>query len=317
MTTTANKALVSRYYDEVLTQRNLAAVPNVETFTKLTGMDPEQVARAVRALSLWFIKTSGTFGGLMNVSVVGITDEAREKVRQPDVDRVALGAILRRVRGPGLRVTRTPSGVAAQVYRVQAPGAVVYLRIAEEDHEDLSVDAALLEHLRANGLHVPLVIHVEPFDQTLGRSVLLMGEIPGEPLARCRAEDAARRVARAAGAAVRRTPTRPRSAPPRTARTAVGAGSARPAPTGPAALGPFVGSATPALAPAPAPPRPRRSAPRTAPRSSPGHGRPGPLDGPCLDGPCRRPTVAAWWGSGRPDLLPCQLYIGGSSPVVR
>jgi Ser/Thr protein kinase RdoA (MazF antagonist) len=120
--------------------------------------------------------------------------------RRPDVDRAALGAILRRVLGSGLRVTRTPSGVAAQVYRVQAPGRVLYLRIAEEDHEDLSVDAALLEHLRANGLHVPLVVHVEPFAQTLGRSVLLMGEIPGEPLARCRDEDAARRVVRAAGA---------------------------------------------------------------------------------------------------------------------
>ena len=120
--------------------------------------------------------------------------------RRPDVDRTALRAILRRVLGPGLRVTRTSAGVAAQVYRVQAPGRVLYVRIAEEDHEDLSVDAALLEHLRANGLHVPSVLHVEPIDQALGRSLLLMGEIPGEPLAECRDEDAARRVARAAGA---------------------------------------------------------------------------------------------------------------------
>jgi hypothetical protein len=58
--------------------------------------------------------------------------------RRPDVDRTALRAILRRVLGPGLRVTRTSAGVAAQVYRVQAPGRVLYLRIAEEDHEDLS-----------------------------------------------------------------------------------------------------------------------------------------------------------------------------------
>lgn len=120
--------------------------------------------------------------------------------RRPDVDGVALGAMLRRVLGPGLRVARAPAGVAAQVYRVEAAECVLYVRIAEEDHEDLSVDAALLEHLRAEGLQVPPVVHVEPFDQALGRSVLIMGEIPGAPLAYCRDEGAARRVARAAGA---------------------------------------------------------------------------------------------------------------------
>jgi aminoglycoside phosphotransferase len=119
--------------------------------------------------------------------------------RRPDVDRPALAAVLRRVLGPGLRVARTPAGVAAQVYRVQAAERVVYARIAEEDHEDLSVDAALLEHLGGQGLQVPAVVHVEPFDQDLGRSVLIMGAIAGAPLAHCRDEGAARRVARAAG----------------------------------------------------------------------------------------------------------------------
>jgi aminoglycoside phosphotransferase len=120
--------------------------------------------------------------------------------RRPDVDGAALAAILRRVLGPGLRVARTPAWAAAQVYRVQAAESVLYVRIAEEDHEDLSVDAALLDHLRAEGVHVPEVVHVEPFDQTLGRSVLIMGEIAGQPLAQCRDESAASRVVRAAGA---------------------------------------------------------------------------------------------------------------------
>ena len=119
--------------------------------------------------------------------------------RKPDVDRNALHAILRRVLGAELRVARTPAGVAAQVYRVHAVGRVLYVRIAEEDDEDLSVDAALLEHLRVEGLHVPPVVHVEPFDQALGRSVLIMGEIAGEPLAQCRDQRAARRVVRLAG----------------------------------------------------------------------------------------------------------------------
>src|SRR4029450_6369928 len=119
--------------------------------------------------------------------------------RRPDVDRPALAAVLGRVRGPGVRVARAPAGVAAQVYRVQAAERVVYVRIAEEDHEDLSVDAALLEQLRGRGLHVPAVVHVDPFDQDLGRSVLIMGAIAGEPLARCRDERTPPRVARSAG----------------------------------------------------------------------------------------------------------------------
>jgi Ser/Thr protein kinase RdoA (MazF antagonist) len=107
--------------------------------------------------------------------------------------------MLRPVLGPEFSVARTPAGVAAQVYRVQASGRVVYMRIAEDDDEDLSVDAALLEHLAALGLHVPEVVHVERFNQALGRSVLIMGEVAGEPLAGCRNRRAARRVARAAG----------------------------------------------------------------------------------------------------------------------
>ncbi|HVD16771.1 MAG TPA: aminoglycoside phosphotransferase family protein [Actinomycetota bacterium] len=119
--------------------------------------------------------------------------------RKPDIDRRALEAMLQRVLGPGLTVARTPSGVAAQMYRVQAAGRVVYARVAEDDHEDLSVDAALLERLGAMGLRVPRVVHVEPSAQAVGRSVLVMTEIAGEPLAGWRDQRAAQRVARAAG----------------------------------------------------------------------------------------------------------------------
>jgi Ser/Thr protein kinase RdoA (MazF antagonist) len=119
--------------------------------------------------------------------------------RRPDVDQQALQAMLRPVLGPELTVARTPAGLAALVYRVHAAGGVVYARIAENDDEDLSVDAALLEHLRALGLRVPPVIHVEPFDQAVGRSVLITGEIAGAPLAGCRDQRAARRIAHAAG----------------------------------------------------------------------------------------------------------------------
>jgi hypothetical protein len=69
---------VVRYFDE----HDGAEIPDVETFAKLTGMDPTQVARAVRALSPRFIKTQASLGGLMDVAVMGVTDEARQAVGQ-------------------------------------------------------------------------------------------------------------------------------------------------------------------------------------------------------------------------------------------
>ncbi len=69
---------IVRYYDE----HDGPEIPDVETFAKLTGMDPGQVARAVRALSPRFIETQATYGGLMNVAIMGVTDEARQVVGQ-------------------------------------------------------------------------------------------------------------------------------------------------------------------------------------------------------------------------------------------
>jgi hypothetical protein len=69
---------IVRYFDK----HDGPEIPDVETFAKLTGMDPGQVARAVRALSPRFIKTQATYGGLMDVAVMGVTDEARQVVGQ-------------------------------------------------------------------------------------------------------------------------------------------------------------------------------------------------------------------------------------------
>jgi hypothetical protein len=116
--------------------------------------------------------------------------------RSQDVDQQALRAMLRPVLGPEFSVARTPAGMSTQMYRVDAARRVVYVRIAEDDDDDLAVDAALLEHLGAFGLRVPQVVHVEPFNQALGRSVLIMSQIAGEPLAGCRDQRAARRPGR-------------------------------------------------------------------------------------------------------------------------
>jgi hypothetical protein len=69
---------IVRYFDE----HDGAEIPDVATFAKFTGMDPTQVARAVRALSPRFIKTQASLGGLMEVAVMGVTDEARQAVGQ-------------------------------------------------------------------------------------------------------------------------------------------------------------------------------------------------------------------------------------------
>src|SRR5687768_4558085 len=69
---------VVRYYDE----HDGPEIPDVETFAKLTRMDPGQVGRAVRALSPRFIKTGPALGGLTEVPIMGVTDEARQAVGQ-------------------------------------------------------------------------------------------------------------------------------------------------------------------------------------------------------------------------------------------
>ena len=77
---------IVRYFDE----HDGPEIPDVETFVKLTGMDPGQVARAVRALSPRFIKTGAALGGLMDVAIMGVTDEARQAVGQwPTPESVA------------------------------------------------------------------------------------------------------------------------------------------------------------------------------------------------------------------------------------
>jgi hypothetical protein len=75
-----------RYFDE----EDSAVIPDVGTFARITGMDAGQVGRAVRALSPRFIKTQAALGGLMDVAVMGVTDEARQAVGQwPTPESVA------------------------------------------------------------------------------------------------------------------------------------------------------------------------------------------------------------------------------------
>jgi aminoglycoside phosphotransferase (APT) family kinase protein len=119
--------------------------------------------------------------------------------RKPEVAADALEAFVRRVLGSYATPERTVEGVSALVFRLRLPSGAAFVRVAEEPNEDLSVDARLLEHLADLGVRVPEVLHVEPTDEAIGRSVLVMSAISGEHLGRCRDLAAARAVARAAG----------------------------------------------------------------------------------------------------------------------
>lgn len=96
-------------------------------------------------------------------------------------------------------VRRTAEGVSSVIYRLDCSGTVAYLRLGETADEDLTTDALLLDHLRQLGLSVPQVVDVDPFNERLQRSVLVMSEIPGVDLGKCDDESVARRVAYEAG----------------------------------------------------------------------------------------------------------------------
>ena len=86
------------------------------------------------------------------------------------------------------------------MYRLERAPGVAYLRLAETSDENLFTDAALLEHLSGFGLLVPEVLHVDSFDEVLGRSVLVMSAIDGQHLRHCDDRETAGHVAHAAGA---------------------------------------------------------------------------------------------------------------------
>ncbi|GAA1617717.1 phosphotransferase family protein [Actinoplanes couchii] len=104
--------------------------------------------------------------------------------RPDDIDAAAVGALLGRIFGRSVPVTwrRTPDGVSTPVYRIERGPEVFYLRVAEGAGENLETDAVLHRRLRALGVQVADVVHVEPFDAGIGRSVMVTTEVPGVPV---------------------------------------------------------------------------------------------------------------------------------------
>jgi len=108
--------------------------------------------------------------------------------RRPDVDRAALDALLARVFAAraDLTVERTPTGSSTQVYRIDrhSRGRIqtFYLRVAETRSVSLAPEVGLHRALLAAGARVPDVVHYEPFDAGLDRSVMVTTEIAGAPV---------------------------------------------------------------------------------------------------------------------------------------
>ena len=80
-------------------------------------------------------------------------------------------------------VERAEAGVSTPVYRISRGGTTLYLRLAEGPGAGLAPEALAHDLLRALGVRVPEVVHFEPFNQDLGRSVMVTAEVPGRSLA--------------------------------------------------------------------------------------------------------------------------------------
>ena len=117
--------------------------------------------------------------------------------RPPDEEAEALRALVARLAGPGREIERAPGGMSTPVYRLRFAEEALYLRISEDPGGSMRAEAAVHEHLRAAGVSVPEVVAVDDAPE-IGRGVMLVREIAGEPLAGADGVDRAP-ILRAAG----------------------------------------------------------------------------------------------------------------------
>lgn len=102
--------------------------------------------------------------------------------RSPDEEAETLRALVARLAGPGFAIERALGGMSTPVYRLRRDGEILYLRIAEEPSGSMQAEVAVHEHLRAAGASVPEVVAMDDGPE-IGRGVMLVREILGEPLA--------------------------------------------------------------------------------------------------------------------------------------
>ena len=125
----------------------------------------------------------------MRTSTVGPDDTRAiatgKASREKDGDaRLIADVAARALAGCGrLVVEWATGGVSTPVYRVQRGHETFYLRLAESREANLAPEALVHRLLRERGVRVPDVVYFDPFDEALGRSVMVTTAIAGRPLA--------------------------------------------------------------------------------------------------------------------------------------
>ena len=112
-----------------------------------------------------------------------------------DIHQFAEGALGSRV----VSVARARSGGSTDVYRIRTESETFYLRLAEDDIDNLTSEAEAHRHLRHVGVAAPEVVHISEHVATFNRSVMITREVPGEATSGIRDPAALSRVLHAAG----------------------------------------------------------------------------------------------------------------------
>lgn len=106
-----------------------------------------------------------------------MTDAPRLNV--PDL--TAIQAVAARIFAPrvDLTVARVAEGVSTHVYCIGRGAETFYLRLLPETGTGFAPEAEVHRLLRKRGVKVPEIVYVTPFDETLGRSVMVTTAIAG------------------------------------------------------------------------------------------------------------------------------------------
>jgi aminoglycoside phosphotransferase (APT) family kinase protein len=131
---------------------------------------------------------------------VASTFPMTQPVRKADLDPRALRAFVDLLFGSAAcTIERTAEGTSTQVYRLRRGAEVFYLRAAEEHAASLAPEALVHDMLHTRGVRVPAVVHFEPFDQGLQRSLLVTTVIRGDSLLARPVDATTAAILRAAG----------------------------------------------------------------------------------------------------------------------
>lgn len=119
--------------------------------------------------------------------------------RQPDFDPTAVGELATRLLGFGTMAARVQEGVSTPVYRLVRGEETFYLRASETPEASMAPEVAVHAVLGAAGVALPEVVTYDPFAPEIGRSIMVVRQVPGKPLSNAAERRQAEAVATEAG----------------------------------------------------------------------------------------------------------------------